>query len=150
LTAYLEDFDGCRNPVGSDSDHVMKELGVAGHYQFYPASPIQPPFLVLLRSNENEALRLIRSLCNHSISIWRKVHEHRRRRSQPATPIPITLTFPWGDQTFRGDGQIYLWFSGLWGNGAVQSALMALEQWALERIEGGANFDDIFQKSCRG
>jgi hypothetical protein len=150
LAAYLEDPDEHRDPFGSHSDYVMEQLGIAGHHEFYPASPAQPPFLALLRLHEDQALRLIRGLCNHSISIWRKARERGRRWDQPVTPIPITLTFPWGTQTFWGDHQVYVWFRGIWGNDAVESALMALEQWALERIDAGASFDAVFQKVIEG
>jgi hypothetical protein len=51
---------------------------------------------------------------------------------------------PWGD------GQVYLWYRGIWGNDAVKSALMALEQWALEKLDTGAAFDDIFRKVVEG
>ena len=69
----------------------------------------------------------------------------QRTLSQALTPVPLTLEFPWGTQLFWGDGQVYLWFRGIWGNDAIKSALMALEQWALEKLEAGAPFDDIFR-----
>ena len=147
LASYLEAPDDGDDPFGSHSDHVMEELGIGDHFQFYPASPAQPPFLALLRLHEQQALRLIRGFCNHSISIWRKAKERGRRYAEPLTPIPLTLTFPWGAQTFWGDAQVYLWFRGTWGNAAVKSALMALEQWALEQLDKGATFDDIFRKA---
>jgi hypothetical protein len=150
LAAYLEDPDDGDDPFGSHSDHVIEELGIGDHFQFYPASPAQPPFLALLRLHEQQALRLIRGFCNHSISIWRKAKERGRRYAEPLTPIPLTLTFPLGAQTFWGDAQVYLWFRGTWGNAAVKSALMALEQWALEQLDKGATFDDIFRKVIEG
>jgi hypothetical protein len=151
LAAYLEDPAEDRDdPFGSRSDYLMEQLGIAGHHEFYPASPLQPPFFALLRPHEDQALRLIRGLCNHSISVWRKARERGRRWDQPVTPIPITLTFPWGTQTFWGDHQVYLWFRGIWGNDAVKSALMALEQWALEGIDAGVAFETVFQKVIEG
>ncbi|MGB9367324.1 MAG: ATP-binding protein [Xanthobacteraceae bacterium] len=150
LAVYLETPDKRRDPFGSFSRFVFDHLGVAGHSEFYPASPVQMPFLALLRLHEEQGLRLIRRLCNHSIAIWRKAHKHGVRYSGPVTPVPVRLTFPWGKQKFWGDGQVYLWFRGVWGNDAVESALMALEQWALERIDGGAAFDEIFRKVVQG
>lgn len=149
LEVFLERPDDHEDSWGSYSDHLSRELGVAGHSQFYPASPVQLPFLGLLRQHEEQGLRLVRELCNHSISIWRWGHEndwHQQRR----VPLPLRLAFPWGKQTFWGDGQVYLWFRGYWGNHAIQSALMALEQWALEQIEQGAKFEVIFQKVIQG
>jgi len=43
-----------------------------------------------------------------------------------------------------GDAQVYLWFRGSWGNHANQCALMALEFWALERIDVGDDFAVVF------
>jgi hypothetical protein len=151
LTVFLEDPDGHPDdPFGSYSDHMFDELGISAHQEFHPPSPIQLPFLFLLRAKEDEGLRLIRGFCNHSMAIWRKGKERGRRYSEPLMPVPITLTFSWGEQTFWGDGQVYLWFRGVWGNDAVQSAMMALEQWALERLEGGVTFDEIFRKVIEG
>jgi hypothetical protein len=150
LAAFLEDPDEERGPFGGYSSHMFDELGVAGHHDFYPASPVQLPFLSLLRAQEEQGLRLIRELCNHSIAIWRKSKGRNLPYREAVTPIPITLSLPWGEQTFWGDGQVYLWFRGVWGNHAVQSALMALEQWALERLAAGVSFDEIFRKVIDG
>ena len=116
---------------------------------FTQRSPIQTPFLALLRQNEDQGLRLIHGLCNHSISIWRSSRSRRSYR-QPVTPLPIQVNFPWGRQSLWGDNQVYLWFRGYWGNNAVKSALMALEQWAIERVEGARNSSNIFQKVIQG
>jgi len=152
LGAFLERPEHRNNRFGGYSDHLTRELGVAHDHEFYPASPIQLPFLGLLNSNEGEGLRLVRSLCNHSISVWRWACQHRMGRSpvQPIQPIPITLTFPWGQQSFWGDGQVYLWFRGIWGSEAVRSALMALDQWALNSCEKGAPFEEVFRKVIEG
>lgn len=149
LNAFLEQPRDRVDHFEGSPDRRMRELGLIDDHQFYPASPLQVPFLGLLNSNEGEGLRLIRSLCNHSISVWRWLCEHGRR-SDRAHPIPITLTFAWGQQTFWGDGQVYLWFRGTWGNTAVGSALMALEQWALNRCENGAKFEDVYRKVIEG
>ncbi len=123
LATFLEYPNERRDPFGGLSDYVFDKLGVADDHQFYPASPIQPPFLYLLRTHEDQGLRLIRGLCNHSVGIWRKARERERRYSQSGTPIPIELEFPWGAQTFWGDAQVYLWFRGVWGNDAVEFRL---------------------------
>ncbi|HEX3885376.1 MAG TPA: ATP-binding protein [Stellaceae bacterium] len=150
LAAYLEEPDDSRDPFGSYSSRVFEKCGISGDSDFYPASPAQLPFLPLLRVQEEQGLRLVRELCNHSIAIWRQDKTRGTHYRQPLTPIPITLSLPWGEQTFWGDGQVYLWFRGVWGNDAVESALMALEQWALERLDGGAPFDEIFRKVIDG
>ena len=149
LGAFLQRPEDRVDRFGGYSDHLTRELGLAEDHQFYPASPVQPPFLGLLNSNEGEGLRLIRSICNHSISVWKWACEQGRRRDR-VQPIPIALTFPWGQQGFWGDGQVYLWFRGTWGNNAVKSGLMALEQWALHQCEKGVPFEDVFRKVVEG
>jgi len=149
LGAFLERPQDRVDPFGSYSYHLTDDLGVADDNEFYPASPVHLPFLALLRSNEAEGLRLVRELCNHSISVWRWSHQQPSWRGT-AQPIPIILTFPWGPQTFWGDGQVYLWFRGTWGSHAVRSALMALEQWALESCAKSAPFEEVFKKVIDG
>jgi hypothetical protein len=149
LGAFLEEPEEHIDRFSGYSDHLMEEHGLADEYQFYPASPLQLPFLGLLNWNEAEGLRLIRSVCNHAISIWRWQRE-QGGRSGRVHPVPLTLTFPWGQQTFWGDGQVYLWFRGTWGNNAVKSALMALDQWALTQCERGVPFEDVFRKVIEG
>ena len=39
---------------------------------------------------------------------------------------------------------------GTWGNNAVKSALMALDQWALTQCERGVPFEDVFRKVIDG
>ena len=149
LGAFLEGPEDRIDRFGGCSDHLTREFGVADDHEFYPASPIQPPFLGLLNFNEGEGLRLVHSLCNHSISVWRWACQHKSWRS-PVQPIPVILRFPWGQQSFWGDGQVYLWFRGVWGSNAVRSALMALEQWALNSCEKGAPFEEVFRKVIEG
>lgn len=149
LETFLERPEDSDDEWGGYSHHLIEELGVAEHHQFYPASPVQLPFLGLLRAHEEQGLRLIRALCNHSISVWRWAqtndwHHHSR------TPLPLRIAFPWGRQTFWGDGRVYLWFRGYGGNNAVESGLMAFEQWALEQIEQGVKFEEIIQKVIQG
>jgi hypothetical protein len=145
LAAFLEFPDDSDHPLGSTHLSMSQELGIAGHDAFSPASPLQMPFLALLRNHEAEGLRLVRGICNHSVAVWRWWRSHPFHYA-PATPVPVTLRFPWGEQKFWGDGQVYLWYRGLWGNPASRSALMAQEQWALERLDAGDDFSEIFRK----
>lgn len=127
-----------------------REFGIEGHDSFYPASPNQPPFLLLLRKHEDEGLRLVKAICNHSVDVWRWLRQHPDYHQEAVTPLPVEIEFPWGNQVFWGDGQVYLWFRGSSGNHASQSALMALEFWALERIDSGNDFAEVFRKVLIG
>jgi hypothetical protein len=149
LCAFFKHPKDDKNPLGIVSDHDADELGLDDHFQFYPASPAQLPFLNLLKLHEEEGLRLIRSICNFSIEIWRW-RLTNRSRADVVTPISVVVNFPWGEQSFWGDVQVYTWFRGTWGNHACQSGLMALEQWAFEQIDSGKKFDEIFQKVIEG
>jgi hypothetical protein len=126
------------------------DLGIEGHHCFYPASPYQPPFLVLLRQHKDEGLRLTKTICNHSVDVWRWLCQHPEYHREAVTPLPVEIEFPWGKQVFWGDGQVYQWFRGSWGNDASKCALMALELWAFERIEAGDDFTEVFRKVLEG
>lgn len=126
------------------------ELGIKGRQSFYPASPYQPPFLILLRQHENEGLRLVKAICNHSADVWRWLHLHPDYHHLPVAPLPVEIEFSWGKQVFWGDSQVYLWFRGFWGNDASKCALMALEFWAFERIDAGDDFAELLCKVLEG
>lgn len=150
LRAFLEHPEETRGRWETYSESLMDDLGVADDDAFYPASPRQSPFLVLLQNHEAEGLRLVRELCNHSTKVWRRVVQNGRHHRQSLTPLPLELCFPWGTQLFWGNSQTYMWFRAGAGNHAVQSALMALEQWALDRISSGDEFAGIFRKVIEG
>jgi len=133
------------DPFHSNARFLMDELGVASSQQFYPASPVQLPFLLLLRWHETEGLRLIHAFCNHSIAVWRWSRAHPTHYA-PGTPIRLSLSWNGSVREFWGDHQVYLWFRGTWGNDAVRSALMALELWALQQLDSGAPFPEVFEK----
>lgn len=139
LRAYLIDHersaDGTRHLIYERS----RIFGFDGERDFYPPSPIRPPFLLLLRANPVLGLELIRKICNHAMEGW--------RRSQPAAggeqPIPITVDFGEGSREFWGDGVTYRWFRGGPHVHIVSTALMALEAWAHGRLEAGDSLDDL-------
>ena len=151
LAVLLEELNDYKDHWGGYGRALWDELGVSGRHEFYPASPIQMPFLVLLRNHEEEGLRLIKAICNHATSTWRWCRANPDSRDQiPLTALPIHLSFSWGNQDFWGDHHVYAWYRSVLANSAVGSALMALEQWALERIEGGGDFDETFRKVAEG
>ena len=139
-----------RDAFDSISDHEVRELGLEDHFAFYPASPIRLPFLMLLRWHKVEGLRLVRSLCNFAIDVWRWSCSWRPRGGDPVTPIPTSVEFSWGKQDFWGTQQTYLWFRGVWGNHACRAALMALEQWALEELDRDADFTSVLKDVIEG
>ncbi|NBB49786.1 NACHT domain-containing protein [Rhizobium sp. CRIBSB] len=115
---------------------------------YFPSSPLREPFHSLFQHNAEIALRLVRNLCNHAITAWRQLHrlDYQRR----GTPIPLRLELPWGTQTMWGGTRVYLWGRGWWGPHAVRSALQALDAWAFDQLEGGAEPDDIIRRLLKG
>ncbi len=86
LATFLDHPDDLEDdPFHSDARSLIDDLGVGSDHHFYPASPVQPPFLLLLRLHEIEGLRLIHSFCNHSIAVWRWSRTHPAHYA-PATP----------------------------------------------------------------
>jgi len=127
-----------------------RELGMVDDFSFYPASPLQSPFLALLRHHTEQGLRLIRETCNFAIDVWRWLHEREGHRKEGIRPVSVEIEFSWGKQQFWGDGSVYSWFRGGHGNNVCQSALMALEWWAFERIEAGADVGEVIEQILEG
>lgn len=126
----------------SDSD--WNDLSINSDFiGFYPSSPIKEPFHSLLKHAPDSGLRLITALSNHANTAWRQLHE---LSDEKLTPLPITLNFPWGSQTFWGNEKEYIWSRPYWINDTLSSAFMTLEKWCFEQLEAGANLDELIQK----
>ena len=74
--------------IGDFSYHDWERLSIHDdHRSFWPPSPLREPFHSLFQSSPDEALRLLRELCNHAMTAWRQLHRHSRepwRHSHPA------------------------------------------------------------------
>lgn len=135
--------------IHSFSYHDWEELSILEEYKdFYPASPMREPFASLFNSNPKVAISLVRDMTNHAITSWRQLHDLDYRRQ--GTPIPITLSFPWGVQEFWGNAREYLWFRGWWGPEAIRCGFMALESWAFDEMEKGADIDNLIRQVVEG
>ena len=119
-----------------------------GSGQFFPASPLREPFASLFAAAPAEALALVRHVTNHTMTAWRQLHD--LTRGQQGTPIPLVLDFPWGKQTFWGDGRVYMWARGHWAAAPVLCGLMALEQWAFAEVERGRDVDEVIRDVVAG
>jgi hypothetical protein len=119
--------------------------------EFFPPAHVQGPFLYLLRKKEDEGLRLVHTLTNLAVAGWRYRFENpyldQTRGGAAVKLLPILIDLPSGRREFWGDGQVYYWYRPN-GNGphAVTSALMALEVWIEEQLEGGRNPEELFNK----
>lgn len=131
--------------IGDFSYHDWEKLSIHDDYKcFWPPSPLREPFHSLFQSSPDEALRLLRELCNHAITAWRQLHRHSRERS--GTPIPLELTFPWGTQRFWGTDREYLWFRSTWAPKAIDCGFMALEEWCFAELASGRPVDALIQQ----
>jgi hypothetical protein len=115
---------------------------------FFPPSPLREPFSSLFATAPTEALRLVRDITNHAITAWRQLSNLDGQRR--ATPIPLMLDFPWGQQRFWGDARVYRWFRGYGGPRPVEAGLMALEHWAFGEIEQGSDVDEVVRDVVSG
>ena len=128
-----------------DFDRLSVEYGSG---TFSPASPLRAPFHSLFRFSPNQALRLLKTLCNHAITAWQQLHRHVH--DTPGTPIPLSLEFPWGVQRFWGGSREYLWCRGQHAPGALECAFMALEEWCFAELERGRPTDDLIHQIVEG
>jgi len=112
-------------------------FGVNDHL-YSQASPSQGPFLALLEHAPAEGLRLIRRLVEHATGWWREQYVEARQ-SFPRVTIP----FPDDPKSFEGDQAIYHWARNIAPSTITASALMALEAWGHQQIEGGRAFEDV-------
>lgn len=130
------------------ADYEFERLHIRGQHGTYRSpSPLAEPFHSLFAHAPNEALGLVKTLCNHAIKTWQRLlSAHAPAR----VPLPIELKFPWSHQTFRGEARTYTWSRGVWGPSAVEAGLMALEAWAFSELDRGAAFDDLLRRVVEG
>jgi hypothetical protein len=117
---------------------------------FWPASPLREPFRSLFKESPDEALRLVRELCNHAIASWRQLHRHVREMRPLGTPLPVTINFPWGAQEFWGTERQYIWYRGAGRPNEIECALFALEEWCFSELERGTPVDDLIKRIVDG
>ncbi|XCN72144.1 MAG: ATP-binding protein [Candidatus Electrothrix aestuarii] len=115
---------------------------------FYPPSPLREPFHSLFQSAPDEALRLLREICNHAMTAWRQLHRYFRDRY--STPIPLELTFPWGTQKFWGTDREYLWYRSTWAPKVIGCGFMALEEWCFAELERDKPVDELIRQIIEG
>lgn len=135
--------------IGDFNRHDWNRLSIHDDYRcFSPASPLREPFHSIFQSSPNEALRLLRELCNHAMNAWRQLHRYSHDRD--GTPIPLDLTFPWGSQRFWGTDREYLWFRSTWAPNAIGCGFFALEEWCFAELARGRPVDELIQQCVEG
>jgi hypothetical protein len=110
---------------------------------YFPASPLREPFHALFEHAPEEALRLLKTLSNHAIKAWQQLHKLSYEKR--GTPLPLTLTFPWGTQEFWGRDHEYYWARGMWAPKPLSCAYLALENWAFKELARGRCVDELIR-----
>jgi hypothetical protein len=135
-------------PIGHDRID-LDDIGINRHHNYYfPPSPLHEPFASLFAKTPDTALRLVRDLSNHATKGWRQVHSLNRGRM--GTPLPVTLEFPWGPQTFWGDWHVYSWFLGELAPQPLECAYLALSYWAFREIERSRPASEVIKAIAEG
>lgn len=143
LDELPEDDERNRRPFeGGRGIRDWDELSLGeGGASFFPPSPAREPFKTFFQTAPQEALRLARAICNHAMEAWRQLNALDVQFGR--TPRPLAIKFPWGEQEFWGNMRVYGYYRGINGPDLLDSALMALEEWAFSELDNGRGADDI-------
>lgn len=134
--------------IGSDR-YDLNHIGIKAHNNFYfPASALHEPFKSLFAVKPSIALRLVRNLANHATKGWRQVHLINQR--ERGTPVPVSVTFPWGGQEFWGDWHVYNWGMGQLAPNPLECAFLALNYWAFKQLEASRSASDVIKEIVDG
>lgn len=128
-----------------DYDHIGIDRGLT---LFYPPAPSHEPFDALFQFASDEARALVRDIANHATTGWCQIHEINSQ--EYGTLIPIRIEFPWGCQIFWGNQRSYSWYFGEGGPQPVETAFLALMQWAHNRLDKGADMDELIRQVTEG
>ena len=119
-----------------------KGISHAGNYSL--PTPEQGPFHILLKLHEGFGLELINHIVNHSTNAWKLEREYGFKKRMP---LPQTLKLGTKIIQAYGDDTVFRWFRyPSLGNVTVISALMALENWMVLKIENGIDIKELFEK----
>ncbi len=130
-------------------DRFTLDHAFDNNYDFTPTS-----FEIFLNFNEDQGLRLIHSLIDKAMEIWRKIDEpvvyglFFTRISEHRTPMPHIINLDGNKVEVLGDEIVYCWYMhlGICPN-IVKSALNGLKNWMINQIEiNNREPYDLFRK----
>ncbi|MDE0422405.1 MAG: ATP-binding protein [Gammaproteobacteria bacterium] len=129
-------------PLPSEDRVDPDDVGIKRFEHYYsPPSPVHNPFAALFGNAPETGVTLVRDLANHAVQGWRQNEELRGAD----TPIPVTLSFPWGEQVFWGDSRHYDWFTIHASPEPLECAFLALRYWAFKELDRGRPVDEIIR-----
>jgi len=120
-----------------DRLNLFDNLGLADWRQGYPAYYWKGPFLKFLQTAPEQGLDAIVRLANYSTKRWLEEVGARLTEEQRAK---YGLEFEFGGKAvcWLGDANVFGWHRYLPMDGdTVEAALMALEKWLYDEVEGG-------------
>jgi hypothetical protein len=127
------------------------KLGINTPLDYHAPAHVQGPFLRLLRTNEDEGLRLVHGLTNAATLNWRYSEQAGGSPFGVRTPLPVVLRLAAGPKELWGIEEVYCWFRHTSvGPYAVISALMALEVWMEEQVAAGRDGGELIAKVMAG
>lgn len=125
-----------------DTDYYEKRLGLKNIHQFMPSALKSEPLASLFKKDSHEALRLLVQLSNHAIKAWQQISMLKGR-----TPIPVTIAFPWGEQTFWGDIGVYMWDTLIDKHHFLHNAYRELNCWLDSEVAQGKYIDALVKQT---
>ena len=66
------------------------------------------------------------------------------------TPVPVSVTFPWGTQRFWGDWRVYGWGWGQLAPNPLDCAFQSLNYWVFKQLETGRSASDVIKDIVQG
>ena len=133
-------------PAGEDRV-LPEDVGIKRYAPYYsPPSPVHQPFAALFGTVPKTAVALVRDLVNHAVEGWRQNEDLR----DADAPVPVTLTFPWGEQVFWGDAEHYEWFTIRASPEPLECALLGLRYWAFKELDAGRPVDEVIREVVEG
>ncbi len=125
-----------------NTDYYEQRLSLKDIHQFMSGTSSSEPFVSLFKTDSREALRLLVQLSNHAISAWEQISIIKGK-----TPIPVTVKFPWGEQTFLGDCEVYMWDTITHQHHFLHNAYCELNRWLDNEIRQSKDIDELVQRT---
>jgi hypothetical protein len=121
----------------SDRSPFRERLGLADWPHGYPAMYWKGPFLKFLQAAPTQGLDAIVRLVNYATARWLEDGLGRKPTDEERKSYGFDFEFDGKPVCWVGNADVYVWHRYLrMDSSAVECALMALEKWLYEEIEG--------------
>jgi hypothetical protein len=134
--------DNAQEPYRS---HDLLDLGIRTSPDGFPPDQFKGPFLGLLRLASKVGAELVLDLINHATQAWVRRERSSWYSSEGGQPLPQRLVLDGQAREIWGDAQVWRWFRyPTVASNAITSALMALEHWLSDLLQGNADANPLF------